>query len=72
MPARMLCPCLAHMGNIVQNATKIMGKQKSGRIVNITSVVGIVGNAGQANYSAAKAGVIGLTKVRIVHVHARV
>ncbi|KAG2450081.1 hypothetical protein HYH02_000185 [Chlamydomonas schloesseri] len=45
-----------------QNATKIMGKQKKGRIINITSVVGIVGNAGQANYSAAKAGVIGLTK----------
>ena len=43
-------------------ATKIMMKQRSGRIVNITSVVGISGNAGQANYSAAKAGVIGLTK----------
>mmetsp|Transcript_7108 Transcript_7108/g.12211 ORF Transcript_7108/g.12211 Transcript_7108/m.12211 type:complete len:285 (-) Transcript_7108:262-1116(-) len=45
-----------------QNALKLMSKQKSGRIVNITSVVGLVGNAGQANYSAAKAGVIGLTK----------
>ncbi|MGK7908109.1 MAG: 3-oxoacyl-[acyl-carrier-protein] reductase [Synechococcus sp.] len=43
-------------------ATKIMMKQRSGRIINITSVVGISGNAGQANYSAAKAGVIGLTK----------
>jgi len=43
-------------------AAKIMLKQKSGRIVNITSVVGLMGNAGQANYSAAKAGVIGLTK----------
>jgi 3-oxoacyl-[acyl-carrier protein] reductase len=42
--------------------SKIMLKQKSGRIVNITSVVGEVGNAGQANYSAAKAGVIGFTK----------
>ena len=39
-----------------------MLKQKKGRIINITSVVGIVGNAGQANYAAAKSGVIGLTK----------
>lgn len=43
-------------------ASKIMLKQKSGRIINITSVVGEMGNAGQANYSAAKAGVIGFTK----------
>ncbi|MGQ9866454.1 MAG: 3-oxoacyl-[acyl-carrier-protein] reductase [Pseudanabaenaceae cyanobacterium] len=43
-------------------AAKIMLKQKSGRIVNITSVAGLVGNAGQANYSAAKAGVVGFTK----------
>ena len=39
-----------------------MLKQKQGRIINITSVVGLMGNAGQANYAAAKAGVIGLTK----------
>ncbi len=39
-----------------------MLKQKSGRIINITSVVGLMGNAGQSNYAAAKAGVIGLTK----------
>lgn len=39
-----------------------MLKQKSGRIINITSVVGLIGNAGQANYAAAKAGVIGLTR----------
>mmetsp|Transcript_24707 Transcript_24707/g.84510 ORF Transcript_24707/g.84510 Transcript_24707/m.84510 type:complete len:285 (+) Transcript_24707:91-945(+) len=45
-----------------QAATKLMGKKRSGRIINITSVVGITGNPGQANYSAAKAGVIGLTK----------
>ncbi|MFN7714835.1 MAG: 3-oxoacyl-ACP reductase FabG, partial [Pseudanabaenaceae cyanobacterium] len=43
-------------------ASKIMLKQKSGRIINIASVSGLMGNAGQANYSAAKAGVIGLTK----------
>jgi 3-oxoacyl-[acyl-carrier protein] reductase len=43
-------------------ASKIMLKQRSGRIINITSVSGQVGNAGQANYSAAKAGVIGFTR----------
>ena len=41
---------------------KYMSKQRSGKIVNIASVVGEMGNAGQANYSASKAGVIGLTK----------
>ncbi|MBP7248686.1 MAG: 3-oxoacyl-[acyl-carrier-protein] reductase [Negativicutes bacterium] len=39
-----------------------MMKQRSGRIINMTSVVGVMGNAGQANYAAAKAGVIGFTK----------
>jgi len=43
-------------------AAKIMMKQRSGRIVNITSIVGVQGNAGQVNYSASKAGLIGLTK----------
>ncbi len=48
--------------NCTRHAVPIMVKQRSGRIVNITSVVGILGNAGQVNYAAAKAGVIGLTK----------
>jgi len=43
-------------------AGKVMMRQKSGRIINITSTAGAMGNAGQVNYSAAKAGVIGLTK----------
>lgn len=42
--------------------SKIMLKQKSGKIINITSIAGIIGNAGQANYAASKAGLIGFTK----------
>lgn len=48
--------------NCTKAAIKYMMKQKSGKIVNIASVVGIMGNAGQANYAAAKAGCIGFTK----------
>jgi 3-oxoacyl-[acyl-carrier protein] reductase len=43
-------------------ASKVMTKQRYGRIINIASVVGQMGNAGQANYCASKAGLIGLTK----------
>ncbi|MHA0855925.1 3-oxoacyl-[acyl-carrier-protein] reductase [Paenibacillus sp. CMAA1364] len=48
--------------NCLQAVTRPMMKQRYGRIINISSVVGVLGNAGQANYVAAKAGVIGLTK----------
>ena len=48
--------------NVTKPVVKIMMKQKFGEIVNMASVVGVHGNAGQANYSAAKAGVIGMTK----------
>jgi 3-oxoacyl-[acyl-carrier protein] reductase len=48
--------------NCTKAVTKIMMKQRSGKIVNMTSVVGLTGNISQANYAAAKAGVIGLTK----------
>jgi 3-oxoacyl-[acyl-carrier protein] reductase len=47
---------------VTKAAARIMMKQRSGRIVNISSIVGLTGNAGQANYSASKAGLIGLTK----------
>ncbi|MBU3195245.1 3-oxoacyl-[acyl-carrier-protein] reductase [Clostridium algidicarnis] len=48
--------------NCIRHASLVMMKQKSGKIINIASVVGIVGNAGQANYAASKAGIIGITK----------
>ena len=48
--------------NTVKAATRTFMKQKSGSIINMTSVVGIKGNAGQSNYSASKAGIVGFTK----------
>ena len=48
--------------NCIRFASRQMMKQRFGRIINVTSVSGVAGNAGQANYSASKAGLIGLTK----------
>lgn len=48
--------------NCIRHTVPIMMKQRSGKIINISSVVGLSGNAGQANYASAKAGVIGMTK----------
>jgi 3-oxoacyl-[acyl-carrier protein] reductase len=55
----------------IQAALRPMIKQRAGRIVNITSVVGQTGNAGQANYAASKAGLIGLTKAVALEVASR-
>lgn len=48
--------------NMIKHTTRQFAKQKNGRIINISSVSGLMGNSGQANYSASKAGLVGLTK----------
>ena len=59
---RVIDVCLKGTFLATQEAAKIMTKNRVGRIVNLASVVGLMGNPGQANYVAAKAGIIGLTK----------
>ena len=48
--------------NTIRTVSRVMAKQRSGKIINVSSVVGLIGNFGQANYAASKAGLIGLTK----------
>ena len=57
--------------NCTKAVLKIMLKQRSGKIVNLSSVVGLMGNAGQANYAAAKAGILGFTKATAKEVASR-
>ncbi|NLK95809.1 MAG: 3-oxoacyl-[acyl-carrier-protein] reductase [Clostridiales bacterium] len=57
--------------NCLKTITPIMVKQRAGKIINLSSVVGIVGNAGQVNYAASKAGVIGMTKSLAKEIGAR-
>jgi 3-oxoacyl-[acyl-carrier protein] reductase len=54
--------CLKGTWNMIRMVSPLMSKQRYGRIINVSSISGIIGNAGQSNYSAAKAGMIGLTK----------
>lgn len=54
--------CLKGTWNVIRNVIPHMSKQRFGRIINIASISGIIGNVGQANYAAAKAGILGLTK----------
>jgi len=57
--------------NCTKAASKVMIKQRSGKIVNIASIIGIIGNYGQANYAASKAGIIALTKTAAKELAAR-
>lgn len=57
--------------NMIKHAYRPFMRQRSGRIINISSVTGMMGNVGQANYSAAKAGIIGLTKTTAKELAAR-
>lgn len=57
--------------NMIRHVSSVMLKQRSGAIINMSSVVGVTGNAGQANYAASKAGVIGLAKATAKELAAR-
>lgn len=59
---RVIANNLKSVYNVTKAACRQMMGQKAGKIINITSIVGITGNAGQANYAASKAGIIGFTK----------
>jgi 3-oxoacyl-[acyl-carrier protein] reductase len=68
---RMMAVNLKGAFNLTKNAAKAMVKQKSGKIVNVTSVIGLMGNAGQAAYASSKAGLVGLTKTAAKELAAR-
>jgi len=57
--------------NCIKAVSKVMLKQKSGKIVSIASIIGVIGNAGQANYAASKAGIIALTKTTAKEIASR-
>ena len=71
MEKRVVITGIGAITPIGKNVISYMMKAHSGRIINISSVVGIVGNAGQTNYSASKAGIIGFTKSLAKEVAAR-
>jgi 3-oxoacyl-[acyl-carrier protein] reductase len=68
---RMMAVNLKGAFNLTKNAAKVMVRQKAGRIVNLTSVIGLMGNAGQAAYASSKAGLVGLTKTAAKELAAR-